>query len=105
MIAEPENDLKRLEELIINGQKAIETRLTSIENDFAEMKVEIKDIREGIRSLEIGQAKLIEKAESADRRLQIVEGTQSKQIWTLITLLGGSLIAVAFRSFFTGNNP
>jgi hypothetical protein len=32
MTAFTENDLKRLEDLIINGQKAIETRLTSLEN-------------------------------------------------------------------------
>jgi hypothetical protein len=33
-----------------------------------------------------------------------LKGTQKNQIWTLITLLGGSLIAVGFRAFFA-NNP
>jgi chromosome segregation ATPase len=55
MTAVTENDLKRLEDLIIgiaNGQKAIENRLTAIEN---------------------GQSKLTEKVENIDKRLAVVE--------------------------------
>ncbi|MCP2728175.1 coiled-coil domain-containing protein [Limnofasciculus baicalensis] len=40
-----------------------------------------------------------------DKRVEKLEGTQKNQIWTLITLLGGSLIAVGFRAFFMDNNP
>ncbi|MCP2728174.1 hypothetical protein [Limnofasciculus baicalensis] len=40
-----------------------------------------------------------------DKRVEKLEGTQKNQIWTLITLLGGSLIAVGFRAFFMENNP
>ena len=50
MTAFTENDLKRLEDLIINGQKALETRLTSlesgqkaIENSVGEIKREIQE--------------------------------------------------------------
>ncbi|MDB9508417.1 hypothetical protein PN502_15355 [Microcystis aeruginosa CS-338/01] len=32
MTAVTENDLKRLEDLIVSGQKAIESRLTNLEN-------------------------------------------------------------------------
>ncbi|TRU57656.1 MAG: hypothetical protein EWV90_20290 [Microcystis aeruginosa Ma_QC_Ch_20071001_M135] len=69
-----DTDLKRLEDLIINGQKAIETRF---------------------KSLEIGQAKLTERVEGMDNRLKIVEGSQKNQIWALITILGGSLITAS----------
>jgi hypothetical protein len=55
--------------------------------------------------VKIGLATLTEKAASMDNRLIKVEVTQSNQIWTLITLLSGSLIALGFRAFFMGNNP
>jgi archaellum component FlaC len=52
MTAVTENDLKRLEDLIINGQKAIESRLTAIES---------------------GQSKLTEKVDGIDKRLTSIE--------------------------------
>jgi hypothetical protein len=48
MKAATENDLKRLEDLIINGQRAIETRLTTIEN-------RLTTIETGQKTLELGQ--------------------------------------------------
>ena len=97
-----DTDLKRLEDLIINGQKAIETRFTAIENsiveikaDIGEIKADIKEIKQDVKSLEIGQAKLTERVEGMDNRLKIVEGSQKNQIWALITILGGSLITAS----------
>ena len=105
-------DLKRLEDLIIAGHKAtetrltaIETRLTGIENNQIEMKADLKAVQKDVIELKIGQAKVTEKLEGMDERLKTLEGSQRNQIWTLITLLSGSLIAVGFRSFFMGNNP
>jgi hypothetical protein len=36
----------------------------------------------------VGQAKLTEKVDGMDRRLEKVEGTQKNQVWTSIILLG-----------------
>lgn len=111
-----DTDLKRLEDLIINGQKVIETRFTAIETrftaiensiieikadigeikaDIGEIKADIKEIKQDVKSLEIGQAKLTERVEGMDNRLKIVEGSQKNQIWALITILGGSLITAS----------
>jgi len=89
-----DTDLQRLEDLIINGQKAIETRFTAIETrftaiensiveikaDIGEIKADIKEIKQDVKSLEIGQAKLTERVEGMDNRLKIVEGSQKNQI-------------------------
>jgi len=111
-----DTDLQRLEDLIINGQKAIETRFTAIETRFTAIetrftaietrftaietrftaiKADIKEIKQDVKSLEIGQAKLTERVEGMDNRLKIVEGSQKNQIWALITILGGSLITAS----------
>ena len=111
-----DTDLKRLEDLIINGQKVIETRFTALETrftvietrftaiensiveikaDIGEIKADIKEIKQDVKSLEIGQAKLTERVEGMDNRLKIVEGSQKNQIWALITILGGSLITAS----------
>lgn len=116
MKAVADTDLQRLEDLIINGQKAIETRFTAIETrftaietrftaiensiveikaDIGEIKADIKEIKQDVKSLEIGQAKLTERVEGMDNRLKIVEGSQKNQIWALITILGGSLITAS----------
>ncbi|MDB9422566.1 MULTISPECIES: hypothetical protein [Microcystis] len=111
-----DTDLQRLEDLIINGQKVIETRFTALETrftvietrftaiensiveikaDIGEIKADIKEIKQDVKSLEIGQAKLTERVEGMDNRLKIVEGSQKNQIWALITILGGSLITAS----------
>jgi chromosome segregation ATPase len=106
-----DTDLKRLEDLIINGQKTIETRFTAIESsiieikadigeikaDIGEIKADIKEIKQDVKSLEIGQAKLTERIEGMDTRLKTVEGSQKNQIWALITILGGSLSAISHQ--------
>jgi chromosome segregation ATPase len=142
-----DNDLKRLEDLILNGQKIIEhrfneidnrlttmdnrlttmeTRLTTmetrlievdnrlkvIENGQAEMKADVKTVQKDTTDLKIeltevkGDIKTLDsKFDDMNKRLEKVEGTQKNQIWTLITVLSGSLLAVGFRSFFIDNNP
>jgi hypothetical protein len=51
----------------------------------------------------VGQAKLTEKVDGMDRRLEKVEGTQKNQVWTLIILLGGAIATASWHSFFSGN--
>ncbi|NCR41891.1 MAG: DUF4164 domain-containing protein [Microcystis aeruginosa W13-11] len=59
MTAVTENDLKRLEDLIVSGQKAIESRLTNldngqkaIENSLGEIKGDIKALDAKVTGLE-----------------------------------------------------
>lgn len=126
MATTTDKDLKRLEDLIISGQKiiehrfneidnrltTIETRLTMIENGQAEMKADVKMLQKDSTDLKIeltevkGNIKTLDsKFDDMNKRLEKVEGTQKNQIWTLITVLSGSLLAVGFRSFFMDNNP
>lgn len=79
-----ESDLKRLEDLIINGQKAIEsrftamesrftviesrfaaieTRFTAIENNLEELKTDVKALEVGQKNLEAGQAEIVKALE------------------------------------------
>ena len=44
MTAFTENDLKRLEDLIVSGMKVIESRLTSLENGQSEIESDIKSL-------------------------------------------------------------
>jgi hypothetical protein len=59
MTAFTENDLKRLEDLIVSGMKVIESRLTSLENGQSEIESDIK-------SLSV-------KTENIDKRLTSIE--------------------------------
>ena len=59
MTAVTENDLKRLEDLIVSGMKVIESRLTSLENGQSEIESDIK-------SLSV-------KTENIDKRLTSIE--------------------------------
>jgi hypothetical protein len=59
MTAVTENDLKRLEDLIVGGMRAIKSRLTSLENGQSEIKSDIKS--------------LSAKTENIDKRLTSIE--------------------------------
>ena len=93
---------KDLDQKLDNLEKSFDKKLDNLEKSF-EQKLET--LQKNVTDVKIGLATLTEKVDSMDNRLIKVEGTQSNQIWTLITLLSGSLIAVGFRAFFMGNNP
>ena len=93
---------KDVEQKLDNLEKRFDQKLDNLEKSF-EQKLET--LQKNVTDVKIGLATLTEKVDSMDNRLIKVEGTQSNQIWTLITLLSGSLIAVGFRAFFMGNNP
>ncbi|NCR08851.1 hypothetical protein [Microcystis aeruginosa] len=59
MTAVTENDLKRLEDLIISSMRVIESRLTSLENGQSEIKSDIKSLNA--------------KTENIDKRLTSIE--------------------------------
>ncbi len=104
---------KDVEQKLDNLEKSFDQKLDNLEKRF-EQKLEtlqknveqkLETLQKNVTDVKIGLATLTEKVDSMDNRLIKVEGTQSNQIWTLITLLSGSLIAVGFRAFFMGNNP
>jgi chromosome segregation ATPase len=53
-----ESDLKRLEDLIINGQKAIDARFTAVESRFTAIENRLGEIKEDIKVLEAGQTEI-----------------------------------------------
>ena len=93
---------KDVDQKLDNLEKGFDQKLDNLEKGF-EQKLETLD--KDVTDVKIGLATLTEKVDSMDNRLIKVEGTQSNQIWTLITLLSASLIVVGFRAFFMGNNP
>lgn len=84
---------------------SLESVLKEIKDSIKSLDRKLETLDKDVTDVKIGLATLTEKVDSMDNRLIKVEGTQSNQIWTLITLLSGSLIAVGFRAFFMGNNP
>ena len=93
---------KNVDQKLDNLEKRFDQKLETLQKNV-EQKLET--LQKNVTDVKIGLATLTEKVDSMDNRLIKVEGTQSNQIWTLITLLSGSLIAVGFRAFFMGNNP
>ena len=104
---------KNVDQKLDNLEKSFEQKLDNLEKRFDQkletlqknVEQKLETLQKNVTDVKIGLATLTEKVDSMDNRLIKVEGTQSNQIWTLITLLSGSLIAVGFRAFFMGNNP
>lgn len=93
---------KDVDQKLDNLEKSFDQKLDNLEKSFDQ---KLDNLQKNVTDVKIGLATLTEKADSIDNRLIKVEGTQSNQIWTLITLLSASLIVVGFRAFFMGNNP
>ena len=106
-----------------------ETVTYSLESVLKEIKDSIKDVNQKIDTLQrdvndlkVGQAKLTEKVEGMDKRLEKVENEQSTLVKAISDLQGfrglivpiligamsaaiGAIITVAIRILFLGNNP
>jgi septal ring factor EnvC (AmiA/AmiB activator) len=108
-----ESVLTRIESKIDNLQKDVDRKFDTLQKDvdqkFDTLQKDVDQkfdtLQKDLTDVKVGLATLTEKVGGIDDRLKAVEGTQKNQIWTLITLLGGSLIAVGFKAFFMGNNP
>ncbi len=84
--------------VIENGQAEMKADVKTVQKDTTDLKIELTEVKGDIKTLD-------SKFDDMNKRLEKVEGTQKNQIWTLITVLSGSLLAVGFRSFFIDNNP
>jgi chromosome segregation ATPase len=95
MAAVTGNDLKRLEDLIINGQKASETRLSAIAASQEEMKTDLKILEKRLNALEVGQAEI-----KGD--IKALEGKLAGDIKTLDTKLDGIGKRLENQEFIVG---
>lgn len=84
---------------------SLEEVLGRIERKIDKLDERMDKLDEKIDKLTVEVATCVTNLNNLDKRVEKIEGTQKNQVWTLITLLGGSLIAVGFRGFFMGNNP
>ena len=92
-----ESVLKEIKDSIQSVDRKLDTLQQDVDQKLETLHKDVTDVK-------IGLATLTEKVDSMDNRLIKVEGTQSNQIWTLITILSGSLIAVGSRAFLMNNN-
>ena len=113
VLKEIKDSIKSVDRKLDTFQTDVDQKLDNLEKSFDQkletlhknVEQKLETLHKNVTDVKIGLATLTEKVDSMDNRLIKVEGTQSNQIWTLITLLSGSLIAVGFRAFFMGNNP
>jgi predicted nuclease with TOPRIM domain len=79
--------------------------MPTIETELKDILVKIdghlEKIDDRLGRLETGQARVEEKLDSLDKRVEKVEGSQSKQIWTLIGIIGTTVISVVIRYVLT----
>jgi uncharacterized protein YdcH (DUF465 family) len=79
----------------------IETNLKDVLNrldqrfDRLDQKLEKMDDR--LCRMETGQARIEEKLDGLDKRVEKLEGSQNKQIWTLIGIVGTAIIGTLIR--------
>ncbi|MEM8780923.1 MAG: hemolysin XhlA family protein [Cyanobacteria bacterium P01_G01_bin.49] len=75
----------------------------SLEEVLKRMEGKLDNLQKDVTDLKVGQAKLTEKVEGIDNRLNAVEGTQKNQVWALIFLLAGAIATTGARLFFAAN--
>jgi archaellum component FlaC len=97
-----EEILSRIEGKIDKLDEKLTDKIDKLDEKFTN---QINKLDEKIDKLTVEVATCTTNINNLDKRVEKLEGTQKNQIWTLITLLGGSLIAVGFRAFFMENNP
>jgi septal ring factor EnvC (AmiA/AmiB activator) len=101
---------------------SLESVLKEIKDSIKEVNQKIDTLQRDVNDLKVGQAKLTEKVEGMDKRLEKVENEQSTLVKAISDLQGfrglivpiligamsaaiGAIITVAIRILFLGNNP
>ncbi|MCP2728172.1 hypothetical protein [Limnofasciculus baicalensis] len=101
-----EGKIDKLDEKFTDKIDKLDAKFTDQINKLdAKFTDQINKLDDKIDKLTVEVANCTTNINNLDKRVEKLEGTQKNQIWTLITLLGGSLIAVGFRAFFMDNNP
>ncbi|MBE5230858.1 MAG: shikimate dehydrogenase [Microcystis aeruginosa PMC 728.11] len=101
---------------------SLESVLKEIKDSIKEVNQKIDTLQRDVNDLKVGQAKLTEKVEGMDKRLEKVENEQYTLVKAISDLQGfrglivpiligamsaaiGAIITVAIRILFLGNNP
>ena len=101
---------------------SLESVLKEIKDSIKEVNQKMDTLQRDVNDLKVGQAKLTEKVEGMDKRLEKVENEQSTLVKAISDLQGfrglivpiligamsaaiGAIITVAIRILFLGNNP
>lgn len=101
---------------------SLEAVLKEIKDSIKEVNQKIDTLQRDVNDLKVGQAKLTEKVEGMDKRLEKVENEQYTLVKSISDLQGfrglivpiligamsaaiGAIITVAIRILFLGNNP
>lgn len=101
---------------------SLESVLKEIKDSIKEVNQKMDTLQRDVNDLKVGQAKLTEKVEGMDKRLEKVENEQYTLVKAISDLQGfrglivpiligamsaaiGAIITVAIRILFFGNNP
>ena len=80
-----------------------------VETDLKEVLTEIskhlEKMGDRLGRLETGQARIEEKLDGLDKRVEKLEGSQNKQIWTLIGIVGTAIIGTLIRFLLVAFPP
>lgn len=76
----------------------VETDLKEVLTDISK---QLEKMGDRLGHLETGQARIEEKLDSLDKRVEKLEGSQNKQIWTLIGIVGNALVGTVIRFVIT----
>ncbi|WP_375329356.1 shikimate dehydrogenase [Microcystis sp. BLCC-F210] len=119
VLKEIKDSIKEVNQKMDTLQKDVNQKIDSLQRDVNQ---KIDSLQEDVNDLKVGQAKLTEKVEGMDKRLEKVENEQYTLVKAISDLQGfrglivpiligamsaaiGAIITVAIRILFLGNNP
>ena len=119
VLKEIKDSIKEVNQKMDTLQKDVNQKMDTLQKDVNQ---KIDTLQEDVNDLKVGQAKLTEKVEGMDKRLEKVENEQYTLVKTISDLQGfrglivpiligamsaaiGAIITVAIRILFLGNNP
>ncbi|AKV70730.1 MAG: shikimate dehydrogenase [Microcystis sp.] len=119
VLKEIKDSIKEVNQKMDTLQKDVNQKMDTLQKDVNQ---KIDTLQEDVNDLKVGQAKLTEKVEGMDKRLEKVENEQYTLVKAISDLQGfrglivpiligamsaaiGAIITVAIRILFLGNNP
>ncbi|TRU71761.1 MAG: DUF4164 domain-containing protein [Microcystis viridis Mv_BB_P_19951000_S69] len=96
MTAVTENDLKRLEDLIVSGQKAIESRLTNLENGQKAIENSLGEIKGDIKALDAKVTGLEKRVDDLNAQVNIT----TIGFLSIVGILVTGMLTIASKTVF-----
>ncbi|TRV42844.1 MAG: DUF4164 domain-containing protein [Microcystis panniformis Mp_MB_F_20051200_S9] len=96
MTAVTENDLKRLEDLIVSGQKAIESRLTNLENGQKAIENSLGEIKGDIKALDAKVTGLEKRVDDLNAQVNII----TIGFLSIVGILVTGMLTIAGKTVF-----